>query len=106
MGLVGEQRGGGRSSLSLQRWAFLSRFLLGQKFTVVLISPFRSQSQRVSGCWRNFDPLRESDCKDLKLASASPPTLMFFFPPFLKLHIYSSFITEDTKKKKQKDGCC
>lgn len=35
--------------------------LRGQKFTVVFISPFRSQSERVSGCGPNFDPLGESD---------------------------------------------
>lgn len=44
---------------------------------MVLISPFNSQSEHVSGCWENFDPLWESDCKDLKPTSAFPPSLLF-----------------------------
>ena len=97
------------------------RFLRGQKFTVVLISPFHSQSERVSGCGGNFDPLGEFDCKDLKLASAASPPTLLFFPPFssfiptfskqahthththIPLHVYLSFITED---KTTKPSCC
>lgn len=49
-----EEEGEARSCYSNGRSS--PRFLRGQKFTVVLISPFRNQSERVSGCWGNFDP--------------------------------------------------
>lgn len=70
-----EEEGEARSRYSDGRSSL--RFLRGQKFTVVLISPFNSQSEHVSGCWENFDPLWESDCEDLKPTSASPPSLLF-----------------------------
>ena len=54
------------------------RLLQGQKFSVVLISPFHSQSEHSNVCWGNFDPLQECACKDLRLASPFPP----FLPPF------------------------
>lgn len=86
-------------------------FLRGQKFTVVLISPFRSQSEHVFRGRGNFDPLRESDCKDLKLTSTSTSTIFFsplytffFFIPIFSSppppHVYLPLVTEDKKKEK------
>lgn len=54
-GSVGERRGGGGKSCSCCSDGRSSpQFLRGQKFTVVLISPFRSQSELISGCWKEL----------------------------------------------------
>lgn len=55
-GSVGERRGGGggKSCSCCSDGRSSSQFLRGQKFTVVLISPFRSQSELIPGCWKEL----------------------------------------------------
>lgn len=83
-------REGGRSSRSSDGRSS-RRLLRGQKFTVVLISPFRSQSERGSCCRGNFDPLGESGCGRRR----SPPfprraaSSALHFPH--NSHLFSSF---------------